>query len=65
MTQCVMVVEIFLPQRNSKHPLANEGHHLVLNQVLAALYRESKQQADASLQSTDQQRQEAGLRHPK
>jgi hypothetical protein len=34
--QFVMVVEILATERNSKHPLAHQRYHLMLDQVVAA-----------------------------
>jgi hypothetical protein len=29
--QCIMIIEILIPKRNSEHPLSDQGHHLVFD----------------------------------
>ena len=51
--QLVVVIEVLIPERNPKHPLADQGGHRVLDQILTAMIakagRKSIHQIDRSI----------------
>ena len=46
--QLVVVVEILIAERNPEHPLADQRHHLMFDQLRAPRRRESTRPSDPS-----------------
>ena len=64
MTQFVVVVQILIAKRNSKHPLADQRHHLVLNKFrtphIVKARRKPIHHPDGAIRRAQQQR--SGIR---
>jgi len=62
--QLVMVVQIFVAQRNAEHPLANQRADLVFDQLCAAVVREAGGKPIQPTGSLGQLLPEATHQHP-
>ena len=64
MAQHVMVIEVFVAQRDPEHPLAHQRRHLVLDQLRAARVAEARRkaphQADRAIGRAQEQRSGIG-----
>jgi hypothetical protein len=68
MTQLVVVVQVLIAKRNPKHPLPNQSHDLVLDQILLShivkARRESEHHPDRTIRLAHSNRQKVVVAQP-